>query len=169
MMAESTKGHHPMTTATRTTDHAFFAGRACLERIATLWELGTFAERPYAGDLEDLSPAAREMADDEGWDVTGDRVLLAEQIRDHVTEIPLSLLVRSDWHVPGGESTYSQFELLLSTGGPAIRILGELDSYCEPYRPALQFSDWGVSWTDHPESNIYALLWFARHFYYGEG
>ena len=159
-----------MNTATpANTEHAFFAGRAALEQINTLWELGTFAERPYAGDLEDLTPAAREMADVEDWDVTGDRVMLAEQIRDCVLEIPLSLLVRSDWHVPGGESTYSQFELLLSTGGPAIRILGELDSYGEPYRPALQYQDWGTPWQNHPESNIDALLWFAGQFYYGEG
>jgi len=159
-----------MQTATpANTEHAFFAGRAALERINTLWELGTFAERPYAGDLEDLTPAAREMAEDEGWDVTGDRVILAEQIRDRVREIPLSLLVRSDWHVPGGESTYSQFELLLSTGGPAIRILGELDAYGGPYRPALQYQDWGTPWQRHPESNVDALLWFAGQFYYGEG
>jgi hypothetical protein len=109
------------------------------------------------------------MADDENWDINGDRILLAEQIRDHVREVPLSLLVRSDWHEPGGESTYAQFELLLSTGGPAVRILGELDSYWEPYRPALQFCDWGLGWTDHPESSIDALLWFAGQFYYGEG
>ena len=154
---------------TTATPEAFFAGRAALEQINTLWELGFFAERPYAGDLEDLTPAAREMANEEGWDVTGDRVILAELIRDRVREIPLSLLVRSDWHVPGGESTYSQFELLLSTGGPAIRILGELDSYGEPYRPALQYQDWGTPWQRHPESNVDALLWFAGQFYYGEG
>jgi hypothetical protein len=158
-----------MTTTTRNTEHGFFEGRACLERIGTLWELGTFAERPYLGDVRDLTPAAREMADDESWDINGDRILLAEQIRDHVREMPLSLLVRSDWHEPGGESAYSQFELLLSTGGPAVRILGELDSYCEPYRPALQFSDWNIGWTDHPESKVDALLWFAGQFYYGEG
>lgn len=159
-----------MKTATpANTDHAFFAGRTALEQINTLWELGFFAERPYAGDLEDLTPAAREMADDQGWDVRGDRVILAQQIRDRVREIPLSLLVRSDWHVPGGESTHSQFELLLSTGGPAVRILGELDSYCQPYRPALQYQDWGTPWQDHSESNIDALLWFADQFYYGEG
>ena len=154
---------------TTATPEAFFAARAALEQINTLWELGTFAERPYAGDLEDLTPAAREMADEEGWDVTGDRVMLGQLIRDHVLEIPLSLLVRSDWHVPAGESTYSQFELLLSTGGPAIRILGELDSYGEPYRPALQYQDWGTPWQRHPELNVDALLWFAGQFYYGEG
>jgi hypothetical protein len=59
--------------------------------------------------------------------------------------------------------------LLLSTGGPAVRILGELDSYCQPYRPALQYQDWGTPWQDHSESNIDALLWFADQFYYGEG
>ena len=156
-------------TTTTATPKAFFAGRAALEQINTLWELGTFAERPYAGDLEDLTPAAREMADSEGWDVTGDRVMLGQLITEHVQEIPLSLLVRSDWHVPGGESTYSQFELLLSTGGPAIRILGELDSYGEPYRPVLQYQDWGTPWQRHPELNVDALLWFAGQFYYGEG
>jgi hypothetical protein len=43
-----------------------------------------------------------------------------------------------------------------------------LDSYREPYRPGLQFQDWGIPWTDHPESNVDALLWFSGLFFYGD-
>jgi len=160
------------TTATQpsTDQHraAFFAARDTMQTIETLWEIGTFAERPYSGDLEDLSPSAARFAESEAWDLTGSRDSLSDAVREYARELPLSVLVRSDWHVPGGESTYSQFEVLLSTGGPALRILGELDSYVEPYRPQLQYQDWGIPWTDHPESNCDALLWFAGLFYYGE-
>jgi hypothetical protein len=151
-----------------TTRHAFFAARATMQTIETLWELATYADRPYGGDTEDLSPAAHKFAADEDWDLTATRDAIGEAVTDFGRELPLSVLIRSDWHHPMGESTYSEFEILLTTGGPAVRVLGDLDAGLEPYRPSLQFSDWGVSWTDHPESNVDALLWFAGLFYFGE-
>ena len=156
-----------LATAEKTRD-AFFSARATMQTIETLWELATYAERSYGGDTEDLTPAACCMADAEGWDLNGLRDRLGEDVTEHARELPLSVLVRSDWHQVGSESTHSEFEILLSTGGPAVRVLGDLDSYLEPYRPGLQFSDWGVDWTDHPESNVAALLWFAGLFYFGE-
>jgi hypothetical protein len=147
---------------------AFFAARGTMQTLETLWELGTFADRPYPGDLEDLSPTALRFVEAEGWDIEAPRDALSEAITDYARELPLSVLVRSDWHAPGSESTYAQFELLLTTGGPAVRVLGDLDSYGEPYRPQLQYQDWGIPWTDHPESNCDALLWFAGLFYYGD-
>ena len=156
-----------LATAEKTRD-AFFNARATMQTIETLWELATYAERSYGGDTEDLTPAACCMADAEGWDLNGLRDRLGEDVTEYARELPLSVLVRSDWHHPMGESSYSEFEILLSTGGPAVRVLGDLDSYLEPYRPGLQFSDWGVDWTDHPESNCDALLWFAGLFYFGE-
>jgi hypothetical protein len=150
------------------TRHAFFAARATMQTIETLWELATYADRPYGGDTEDLSPAAHKFAADEDWDLTATRDAIGEAVADFARELPLSVLIRSDWHEVGAESTGSEFEILLSTGGPAVRVLGDLDSYSEPYRPGLQFSDWGVDWTDHPESNCDALLWFAGLFYFGE-
>jgi hypothetical protein len=156
-----------LATAEKTRD-AFFSARATMQTIETLWELATYAERSYGGDTEDLTPAACCMADTEGWDLNGLRDRLGEDVTEYARELPLSVLVRSDWHHVGSESTHSEFEILLSTGGPAVRVLGDLDSYLEPYRPGLQFSDWGVDWTDHPESNCDALLWFAGLFYFGE-
>jgi hypothetical protein len=142
-----------LATAEKTRD-AFFSARATMQTIETLWELATYAERPFGGDTEDLTPAACCMADAEGWDLNGLRDRLGEDVTEYARELPLSVLVRSDWHHPMGESTYSEFEILLSTGGPAVRVLGDLDSYLEPYRPGLQFSDWGVDWTDHPSQTV---------------
>jgi hypothetical protein len=159
------------TTAPSTDQHrdAFFAARGTMQEIETLWELATFADRPFDGDLEDLSPTAARFAESEGWDLAGaTRDSISEAVTEYARELPLSVLVRSDWHTPGSEFEPAQFELLLSTGGPAVRVLGELDSYREPYRPQLQYQDWGIPWTDHPESNVDALLWFAGLFFYGD-
>ena len=148
---------------------AFFSARGTMQTIETLWELTTFADRPFAGDFEDLSPTALRFAEGEGWDLTGaTRDSISEAVTDYAEELPLSVLVRSDWHAPGSEAEPAQFELLLSTGGPAVRVLGDLDSDRQPYRPQLQYQDWGIPWTDHPESNVDALLWFAGLFYYGD-
>ncbi len=147
---------------------AFFAGRSYAQTIATLWELGFYAERPFSGDTDELTPAALALAAENAWDVTGSRDDLTEALREYVQGMALSVLVRSEWHEPGAEATYGQFEVLLCTGGPAVRILGELDSYREPYRPHLQYQDWGIPWTDHPEALTDALAWFAGQFYYGE-
>lgn len=149
---------------------AFFSARATMQTINTLWELSFFAERPFDGDLEDLSLTAKQFASEQGWEIDGNRDRLADSINEFAGEMPLSVLVRSDWHLPepGKATVPSEFEILLSTGGPAIRITGDLDSYVQPYRAQLQYQDWGVPWTDFPESNCDALNWFASTFYYGE-
>lgn len=99
-------------------------------------------------------------------------------------EYPLSVLVRSGWYVPGSDprsvSTMApcEFEILLSTGGPALRIIGELDEYGQPEEyPKMQWQDWGTPWTDlhgsdmpfEPSEVDRVLLRFAEHFWYGEG
>ena len=44
-----------------------------------------------------------------------------------IQEDPLSVLVRSGWHSPGEKMEAAEYEILLSTGGPATRIVGDLD------------------------------------------
>jgi hypothetical protein len=55
---------------------------------------------PFGGDTEDLTPAACCMADAEGWDLNGLRDRLGEDVTEYARELPLSVLVRSDWHHP---------------------------------------------------------------------
>jgi hypothetical protein len=85
-----------------------------------------------------------------------------------IHEDPLSVEVRSDWTTPGEEMTAGQFQILLSTGGPATRIMGELDEHGEPYRAWLEVQDWFKPWTEyHVYGGMETLLTYARCFTYG--
>ena len=156
-----------MTTTTPVDTHreAFFAARTTMQTIEALYDLHMYASAADWG-IEDLSPASAAFADGEDWDLESPE--LRDAIEDYAREMPLSVLVRSDWHAPGADFEPAQFELLLSTGGPAVRIIGELDHHRQPYRPQLQYQDWGIAWTDHPESKIDWLEWFAGLFWYGD-
>ena len=57
------------------------------------------------------------------------------------------------------------FEILLCWGGPACRIVGELDEHGEPEDARLQYQDWFTSWTEYP-CNEETLLDYARNFYF---
>jgi hypothetical protein len=71
--------------------------------------------------------AALASAEESGDDGAGD------EARDRITESPLSVLVRDGWRVPGADrETAEEYEILLSTGGPALRIFGKLSDYGEP-------------------------------------
>lgn len=86
----------------------------------------------------------------------------AEQM---IHEDPLSVQVRSDWVSVGETMTAGEFEILLTTGGPAVRIMGELDEHGEPYRAWLEVQDWGKCWTHYYEPGLTdVLLTYARCF-----
>jgi hypothetical protein len=87
--------------------------------------------------------------------------------------MPLSVCVMSLHPTPVGEEMRpDHYEILLGTGGPAYRIFGELDQYCQVDNVQLQFQDWGTPWTslNHLLSNneLKTLLQFAQTFYFGE-
>ncbi len=96
-------------------------------------------------------------------------------LEDHeqtINDSVLSVQVRGGWYTPGhmtAERACSpeEYEILLSTGGPALRIVGRLNQYCEPESAELQMQDWGTPWTRYaaPEAT---LLLFAQQFYFGE-
>ena len=97
----------------------------------------------------------------------------AEEIRERIQEGPLSVQVRGGWHTPGDPEGRKpeEYELLLSTGGPTLRLIGDLDEYGEPDTPKIQWQDWGTPWTTYytTDKEDAALLAYARCFYYGEG
>ena len=73
-----------------------------------------------------------------------------EEARQRIQEDPFSVEVRSDWTTPGEPLEPSEFTILLCTGGPAVRIVGELN-LGEPCRAWLEYQDWGTPWN--------AVLW----------
>lgn len=102
--------------------------------------------------------------------VDGDVMENADQARERIMESPLSVQVRSGWVAPGSDMSAEEFEILLSTGGPALRIVGELDEYKQPSDARLEYQDWGTPWTEYHGENYDrdALLTFCQQFYFGE-
>ena len=97
--------------------------------------------------------------------------------RDRIQEDPLSVQVRSGWMEPGqleqeckrvkNHILAEEFEILLCTGGPAVRIMGGLDARCQPYRAWLEYQDWGTPWTRYFDAEQNTLLAYANEFYFG--
>ena len=92
-----------------------------------------------------------------------------DELRESILNSALSVEFRSGWYSsPEDETKAEEFRILLSTGGPALRIIGKLDDY-GPIEPKLQFQDWGTPWTDFEitEDQQKALNWFCNCFYFG--
>lgn len=94
---------------------------------------------------------------------------------DHIWESVLSVQVRDGWRSPGAAAADApaEYEILLTTGGPALRLYGHLDDYGEPDdEPELQWQDWGTPWTRYWPENatgyLDTLRTFARQFYFGD-
>lgn len=124
-------------------------------------------------DETDLTEEEREELAElkETATIEGEELKDADQVRERIEEGPLSLEVRSDWYAPGADpGKLGEFSILLSTGGPALRIIGDLDDYGQPERPRLQYQDWFTPWTERittgSENN--ALLTWCSVFYFGE-
>lgn len=117
-----------------------------------------------------------------------------EDAQQRIHESVLSVEVRSGWYLPGETHAPAEFSILLSTGGPALRLIGELSEDGQPETARLEHQNWGTPWTPvrlwdlahivdpaWGESPILAgqssaydkaeayLLDFARQFYFGEG
>jgi hypothetical protein len=118
------------------------------------------------GEGRDLSREAKAVLKEHGYDGTNHDVV-AEWIEDAMRESPLCVEVRSGWREPGDGASMEpdEFRILLSTGGPALRVMGELCNG-EPDDCWLEHQDWGTPWTRWREVDRDALLWFAGLFYY---
>lgn len=93
-----------------------------------------------------------------------------EKAEQRIQEDPLSVEVRSDWHTVGSVGEVDEFMIVLCTGGPAVRIIGELDKG-EPYSAKIEYQDWFTSWTEFyidNEDDREKLLTYCRQFYFSE-
>lgn len=105
-----------------------------------------------ASELNELEAAAGDCDDE-------------DDARQRIGEDPLSVEVRSGWAAPGEELTPEDFQILLCTGGPAVRIMGELDHHGQPSRAWLEYQDWGTPWTQHFGAEQSRLVAYACHFF----
>jgi hypothetical protein len=155
-------------------DHARQSAIGTYEAIAELLtklEQADCAHKDFAsiGGAQAECSDCGALVDDDGNAIDE---LDSDRIREELTEMPLSVQVRGDWYTPGeAPGAPTTFELLMGTGGPAVRICGDLDDCGQPTRAYLQGQDWGTPWFDvfPGQGSGDVLLEFAGTFYYGEG
>lgn len=166
-----------MRTNTEEKDHAVENATSWLETIIEQANALTMDWDRYE-ELKDMDP--EDMDDDEKEELAeltetatleGELFTDADAVRERIEEGPLSVQVRSGWYSPGAEPEKpEEFEILLTTGGPALRIIGELDEYGQPERPRLQYQDWGTPWTEYivTGSDRESLEAWCGCFYFGD-
>lgn len=83
---------------------------------------------------------------------------------EYVQEMPLSVDVRSGWQSPSAKLVPVEYQLLMSTGGPAVRITGRLDARDEPADAEIEYQDWCTEFRALPIDSVQKqdLLQFAR-------
>lgn len=99
--------------------------------------------KPYADEVKRLAAGlkrARDERDDEALD----------RFTEAVENDALSIEYRSGWTSVGESLTIDEFCITLCTGGPAVRIVGELsDGYPVQNRCRMEVSDWFKPWTQY--------------------
>lgn len=114
-------------------------------------------EEDYLEELNELLQAAGDFENE-------------DDASQRIDEYPLSIQVRSGWVTPGEEMEAEDFEILLCTGGPAVRIIGALDQYHQPESAHVEHNDWYEPWslfTETTEEQDEAILAYCSHFYFG--
>lgn len=90
------------------------------------------------------------------------------EAREAIVNDALSVEVRSGWTDDYNDLQAEEFRIVVSTGGPAVQIRGDLDEYKQPRRAWLEVQDWGTAWTQYFAADQETLLTYARCFYYGD-
>lgn len=132
----------------------------------------------FAGLIRDYYKAYCDLTKDEKEKSTADgqEFTTVDELFDRAIESAISLEVRGSWYTPGDypvEEKPTEFRIMLTWGGPALRIVGDLDEGC-PENARMQVQDWGTPWRDYtPKDAIYpdweaALAWFVGCFYFGD-
>lgn len=151
---------------------------AQMESITAMVERLTHSDECDGDDPEECEATDAEIIGGLGYGLDGGRKATdaereqyhnREEAREAIQEDALSVEVRTDWYTPGETPEASEFCILLCTGGPAVRIRGDLGAHNEPDRAYLECQDWYTAWeevingVDHD-----ALLTYARQFYFGD-
>lgn len=152
-------------TTEETSDKYERARRNALAAMASIREMVARLQHAdeCSGDPDDCELTEVEMGEwafDEYHDPDGARQVIEEDA--------LGIAVRSGWHSPGDQFDDEEFEILLTTGGPALRIRGDLDSGGEAENPRLEMQDWFVPWQEVPldSADEAILLAYCRCFYF---
>ena len=105
----------------------------------------TTKERNHAltncvGQLESIKELYRNYQEAE----SNDDYEAQDAIREEALNDALSVEFRSGWSTNSEDMKAEEFKILLSWGGPACQIIGNLDQYKQPTDIEIQYQDWGT-------------------------
>jgi len=92
-----------------------------------------------------------------------------DSILEDIQNYALDVQIREGFHSIGQEGDM-EYALLLCTGGPAVRVRGDLDQFGYPISAILEFQDWFTSWegVDISIKEEEILVRFASFYYFME-
>lgn len=135
-------------------DHAKEQAIAQFESIHDMMQALTDAQKAYADDDNCATMQA------------------VEEAERAIEEDPLCVEVRGGWYCPGnGQPDDEEYSILLCTGGPAVRVYGQLDEHNQPRTAVIEYQDWGTLWTElrgMESQDRDVLLAYAQRFYFGD-
>ena len=91
-----------------------------------------------------------------------------EEARETLQEDPLSVEYRSGWSTDPREPEPEEFCVLLCTGGPAVRIVGELGERGSIHRARMEYQDWFTPWTHYDDADSATLVAYCESLGVGE-
>lgn len=143
---------------------AYESIKEMVERLDVDWER-LESLRQDRDDMEEEAPGLTREEWEElcGLEALADDCESEDDAFERIYEDPLEISVRSAWcplsEYPGPPQGY---KILLSTGGPATRIIGELDECGIPETARLEVQDWFTPWTKYAGADEDVLLRYAR-------
>ena len=101
---------------------------------------------------------------------TGNDDEAREKAEQTIREDALEVSFRSGWAHSRDEMKPKEFNILLCTGGPACRIIGQLDEHGYPETATIEHRDWGTPWTEYriTAEQEEKVLIYCQQFYFGE-
>jgi len=122
----------------------------------------TQAEMNKLGWGDEMQAELEELEDD------ADGCTNLDDAERALLESALDVGVRSGWTNPAEKLEASEFMILLSTGGPSVRIVGELDAHGIPDRAWIEYCNWGITWRElcaitSEEREL--ILAYCQHFF----
>ena len=136
------------------------------DRLEELIQSAAHERRIEHGDLEPSEEDAELLEElDELRAARGD-CEDEDDAQQRIDEDPLSIEL-GGWWCPGGEPEATEYRILLCTGGPAVRIVGDIGQYGEAHSATLEVQNWFKPWTAY-DCDEDVLLEYVGRLYLGD-
>lgn len=154
-------------TSTETCSRGIAAAESCAETIERWHRLIEWAGGLMPEAFELSREDRRFLMQSTDWRNDPDPATLREAIIEEACEWPLSVEFRcASWQLDSVSCEPDEFRILISTGGPAVAVFGDLSCSNYPTNCELKGQDWFTPW-ETVDCDYDALQWFSELFICG--